>query len=150
MKRPAAAQPAASPPAAARRRAATSQAEGGGQGQPKQGPTSAAASQAAGGGRGRAKVAGPGLEPGQHAWCSGFGPRWPVRIEALDSASEGPKPYLVRFSGEGTVAWVAPGQLRPFASMGPPRPESLKPRWRKKFAEALEAATRAVEQTRAT
>ena len=45
--------------------------------------------------------------------------------------------YIYIYVYEGTVAWVAPGQLRPFGSTAPPRPESLKPRWRKKFAEAL-------------
>lgn len=55
---------------------------------------------------------------GQLGWCRGFGPLWPVRIEAVE-LDDDPKPYLVKFFGDKRVAWVCEAKLQGWRASTP-------------------------------
>ncbi|CAE7399818.1 unnamed protein product [Symbiodinium natans] len=75
---------------------------------------------------------------GDRVWCSGYGPRWPAKVEviAFDNA-EDTEPYCVSFYAEKTSAWVSEAKLMPWASTKPSRPAK---RWHRRFNAALAAA----------
>ena len=59
-------------------------------------------------------------------WCRGFGPIWPVLVEAVSFQSDGDsKPYLVQFFGDGGRAWVSQNKLLAWDARKPQPKEKL-------------------------
>ncbi|CAE7658653.1 unnamed protein product [Symbiodinium sp. CCMP2456] len=75
---------------------------------------------------------------GDRVWCSGYGPRWPAKVEMISfDGAEDTEPYCVSFYGEKTKAWVSEAKLMFWGSIKPSRPAK---RWQRRFDVAVAAA----------
>ncbi|OLP87387.1 hypothetical protein AK812_SmicGene31395 [Symbiodinium microadriaticum] len=70
---------------------------------------------------------------GDRVWCSGYGPRWPAKVDMISfDGAEDREPYCVSFYGENTKA-----KLMFWGSIKPSRPAK---RWQRRFDVAVAAA----------
>ncbi|CAE7559511.1 unnamed protein product [Symbiodinium necroappetens] len=75
---------------------------------------------------------------GDRVWCSGYGPRWPAKVDMISfDGAEDREPYCVSFYGENTKAWVSEAKLMFWGSIKPSRPAK---RWQRRFDVAVAAA----------